>query len=111
MRPAAASFKNQTASMGMDKGGSMPKLSFFVIAASSFVLLVAEVAVTVLPASTAERAQSLDANIAAVLPTTLEDRWLTVPWRTNAMKARLDAQNLNRPLFLWIMNGNPMGCT
>ncbi|MBI2811011.1 MAG: hypothetical protein HYX67_09315 [Candidatus Melainabacteria bacterium] len=54
---------------------------------------------------------NLDSKIAATVPTKDEDRWLTIPWRTNLMKARLEAQILNRPLFLWIMNGNPMGCT
>lgn len=59
----------------------------------------------------ADEDQSLDARIAAVLPRKEEERWLTIPWRTNVMAARLDAQNLNRPMFLWIMNGHPMGCT
>ena len=64
-----------------------------------------------LPAFAVESDQNLDAKISAVLPTRDEDRWLTIPWRTNAMQARVEAQNLNRPMFLWIMNGNPMGCT
>jgi hypothetical protein len=89
----------------------MSRLSFFSIAFSSFVLLVAAFAVAVRPGLTAESAQSLDAKIASVVPAPEEDRWLTVPWRANAMQARLEAQSLNRPLFLWIMNGNPMGCT
>jgi hypothetical protein len=58
-----------------------------------------------------EKPFDLDAHIASTLPTVDEDRWLTIPWRSNLMKARLEAQNLNRPMFLWIMNGNPMGCT
>ncbi len=62
-------------------------------------------------AHAAESTLNLDAKIAAIVPTSDEDRWLTIPWRTNLMKARLEAQNLNRPMFLWIMNGNPMGCT
>ncbi|MBS1953746.1 MAG: hypothetical protein JST89_06170 [Cyanobacteria bacterium SZAS-4] len=62
-------------------------------------------------AHAAENTFNLDAKIAATVPTSDEDRWLIIPWRTNLMKARLEAQNLNRPMFLWIMNGNPMGCT
>lgn len=62
-------------------------------------------------AQKADTAQSLDAKIATVLPRPQEERWLTIPWRTNLMQARLEAQNLNRPIFLWIMNGHPMGCT
>lgn len=59
----------------------------------------------------AQTALSLDARVASVLPTPQEDLWLTIPWRSNLMQARLEAQRLNRPLFLWVMNGNPMGCT
>ncbi len=73
----------------------------------------ATISITSLPASAVEdRSQfNLNSKIAATVPTKDEDRWLTIPWRTNLMKARLEAQNLNRPMFLWIMNGNPMGCT
>ncbi|CAN5197016.1 hypothetical protein BH10CYA1_BH10CYA1_48740 [soil metagenome] len=73
----------------------------------------AALSIILLPASAVEdRTQfNLDSKIAATVPTKDEDRWLTIPWRTNLMKARLEAQSLNRPMFLWIMNGNPMGCT
>jgi hypothetical protein len=54
---------------------------------------------------------TLDQKIAGVLPTSAEDRWLQIPWRTSIMKARLDAQATGKPLFLWIMNGSPVGCT
>ena len=59
----------------------------------------------------AEDVRDLDAKIASVLPTPEEDRWLTIPWRTNLMEARLTAQQLRKPLFMWVMNGNPQGCT
>lgn len=59
----------------------------------------------------ARNKDSLDAKVASVLPTPEEERWLTIPWRTNLMQARWEAQQLNKPLFLWVMNGNPMGCT
>lgn len=63
------------------------------------------------PPAAAQSSQTLDAKIASVLPTPTEERWLAIPWRYDLMQARLEAQNLNRPLFLWVMNGNPMGCT
>ena len=40
-----------------------------------------------------------------------EERWREIPWRTNLMQARAEAQRANKPLFLWIMDGNPLGCT
>lgn len=54
---------------------------------------------------------SLSKNIESMLPTAEESLWQTVPWRNNLMLARKEAQHVNKPLFLWIMNGNPMGCT
>ncbi len=54
---------------------------------------------------------ALDAKIAPVLPTKAEEKWLTIPWRTDLWAARADAQRENKPMFLWVMNGHPMGCT
>jgi hypothetical protein len=54
---------------------------------------------------------SLDERIQEVLPTAAEEKWLQIPWRTNLMKARVDAQAQGKPLFMWIMNGSPLGCT
>ena len=54
---------------------------------------------------------TLERRIASVVPTPAEEKFLTVPWRTNVMAAREEAQRAGRPLFLWIMVGNPQGCT
>jgi hypothetical protein len=54
---------------------------------------------------------TLERRIASVVPTPAEEKFLTVPWRTNVMAARDEAQRAGRPLFLWIMVGNPQGCT
>lgn len=56
-------------------------------------------------------ASDLDAKVASMLPTAAEERWMQIPWRTNLMQARSEAQALSKPIFLWIMNGHPMGCT
>lgn len=56
-------------------------------------------------------APGLDAKIAEVVPQPKEEKWLTIPWRTNLMLARREAQASGKPLFLWIMNGSPLGCT
>ncbi len=37
--------------------------------------------------------------------------WQEVPWRTDLAAARREAARTSRPLFLWAMNGNPLGCT
>ena len=53
----------------------------------------------------------LQSRIDALLPTPDEQRFLDVPWRTNLMAARREAQDAHKPLFQWIMVGNPQGCT
>ncbi|MDQ2985391.1 MAG: hypothetical protein M3R13_01560 [Armatimonadota bacterium] len=53
----------------------------------------------------------LDARIAEIAPRPSEEKWLSIPWRTNLSQARLDSQKLGKPIFMWIMNGHPFGCT
>lgn len=54
---------------------------------------------------------SMDAQIAELLPTAAEDKCLSIPWRLNLSQARSDAQKSGKPIFMFIMNGHPMGCT
>ncbi|MCB8933429.1 MAG: hypothetical protein M9921_00635 [Fimbriimonadaceae bacterium] len=53
----------------------------------------------------------LEDRVAEVLPAASEERWLAIPWRLDLDEARRDAQTTGKPLFLWIMNGHPFGCT
>lgn len=46
----------------------------------------------------------------AVLPSDCET-WETIPWRIDLASARDEARQRGRPLFLWTMNGHPLGCT
>ena len=68
-------------------------------------LFVAAIALSPQPVPT------LNDRIANILPKPEEERWLQVPWRTNLMAARAEAQRVGKPLFLWVMVGNPQGCT
>lgn len=56
-------------------------------------------------------APTLDQKIASVVPSKDEEKWLSIGWRTNLMAARVEAQKAGKPLFLWVMNGHPLGCT
>ena len=38
-------------------------------------------------------------------------KWQTIPWKTNLLEARDLAVKLRKPIFIWSMNGNPLGCT
>jgi hypothetical protein len=45
-----------------------------------------------------------------VLPGARE-RWEEIGWETDLLAARERAVRERRPLFLWAMNGHPLGCT
>lgn len=64
-----------------------------------------------LPASVENLVTGLSRRIAAIEPTAEDDKWRKIPWRIDFMAARADAERENKPIFLWIMNGHPMGCT
>ncbi|MDP7033757.1 MAG: hypothetical protein QF752_04625 [Planctomycetota bacterium] len=40
-----------------------------------------------------------------------QEKWRQIPWRTDLAASRLEAARLGRPLFIWSMNGHPLGCT
>lgn len=56
-------------------------------------------------------APDVDSLVASVLPTAAEEKWLSIPWRTNLMSARKEAAKVGKPIFVWMMNGHPLGCT
>ena len=39
-----------------------------------------------------------------------ELQWTQIPWEADLWAARRKAAELNRPMFIWAMNGNPLGC-
>lgn len=39
------------------------------------------------------------------------EKWQLVPWQVDLLAAREKARATRRPLFLWSMNGHPLGCT
>lgn len=56
-------------------------------------------------------APDIDSLVASVLPTAAEEKWLSIPWRTNLTAARREAAREKKPIFVWMMNGHPLGCT
>jgi hypothetical protein len=53
---------------------------------------------------------AIDRELSALLPTDSENRWMVIPWRTNIMAAIEEGRRAGKPIFLWVMNGNPLGC-
>ena len=61
-------------------------------------------------------AQDLTAEACAqvretVLPSETEEQWRAIPWRDTLGGAVLEADEQERPVLLWAMNGHPLGCT
>lgn len=65
--------------------------------------------------ATAQAVESLDeAAFVALHAATIPDDpepWEAIPWRTDLTIAQREAAASGRPLFLWTMNGHPLGCT
>ena len=38
------------------------------------------------------------------------ERWETIPWSTDLLEAVARARRARQPLFMWAMNGHPLGC-
>ena len=37
--------------------------------------------------------------------------WRSVPWQTDLLKAQHLAVEQGKPIFIWAMDGHPLGCT
>ncbi len=39
-----------------------------------------------------------------------DEAWRTIPWKLSVLDAREAAAREKKPVFLWSMNGHPLGC-
>jgi hypothetical protein len=46
-----------------------------------------------------------------ITPTENELLWTSIPWRSSFREGLIDADEYQKPLLLWAMNGHPLGCT
>jgi len=37
--------------------------------------------------------------------------WRTIPWRISLLEAQQVAAGEKKPIFIWAMDGHPLGCT
>lgn len=60
------------------------------------------------------RVRSLEAGFDAlhayIRPKPEELRWMEIPWETDLWAARRKSLEAGKPIFLWAMNGHPLGC-
>jgi hypothetical protein len=40
-----------------------------------------------------------------------DEPWRTIPWKTDLLDAQRSAAAANKPIFIWAMDGHPLGCT
>lgn len=40
-----------------------------------------------------------------------DEPWRTIPWQTDLLAAQRLALEQDKPLFIWAMDGHPLGCT
>ena len=40
-----------------------------------------------------------------------KEAWRTIPWETSLLRAQERAAAEQKPLFIWAMDGHPLGCT
>ncbi|HEX7900130.1 MAG TPA: hypothetical protein VF950_20345 [Planctomycetota bacterium] len=45
-----------------------------------------------------------------IKPRPAETRWEEIPWQVDVWDARRKAAREGKPIMLWEMDGNPMGC-
>lgn len=46
-----------------------------------------------------------------IQPTEDELIWRSIPWHADLWSARREAARLGKPIYLWEMDGHPLGCT
>ncbi|MDA9831479.1 hypothetical protein N9C66_09060 [Akkermansiaceae bacterium] len=45
-----------------------------------------------------------------ILPSKEESAWLEIDWKTDLWEARKEAAQSGKPIYLWEMDGHPLGC-
>lgn len=48
--------------------------------------------------------------VSEILPSADESTWLQIDWKTDLWEAREEAARLGKPIYLWEMDGHPLGC-
>ena len=63
------------------------------------------------PAAEPIRPEQFDRLHTLIRPSPGEEKWTAIPWLSSLWEARRRAAAEGRPILLWEMDGNPLGCT
>ncbi|MGE3817862.1 MAG: hypothetical protein AB7I30_00350 [Isosphaeraceae bacterium] len=47
----------------------------------------------------------------AQLQPSKDEVWRTIPWKVSLLEAQVEAARERKPIFIWAMDGHPLGCT
>ena len=53
----------------------------------------------------------LHRSISEIMPNMDENEYLEIPWRTDLLAARRESNETGKPIFMWVMDGHPLGST
>ena len=54
--------------------------------------------------------QADEVVVKEIIPSKVESRWLEIDWKTDLWEARKEAARTGKPIYLWEMDGHPLGC-
>lgn len=72
------------------------------------------IAIWCTPIPTSNAAETLDEEDFRKLHAEIrpgDEPWTSIPWQSSLVPAQHLAVSENKPLFVWAMDGHPMGCT
>jgi len=56
------------------------------------------------------RQKQFDTIFDFVVPDKHESKWRQIPWIPSLWEGIETAEKANKPMFIWAMNGDPLGC-
>jgi hypothetical protein len=63
------------------------------------------------PVASAQLTEREFQSLHAELQQPADAAWRTIPWKISLLEAQADAVAKKKPLFIWAMDGHPLGCT
>jgi hypothetical protein len=59
----------------------------------------------------AELTESKCRDLQAQLQPNADEPWRSIPWKIELLDAQRTAARAKKPIFIWAMDGHPLGCT
>ncbi len=76
-----------------------------------YVSVLSVLAAVSIPAQQPTLSEAKFDELRALLTPDPQTMWRRIPWRVELLEAQREAAAQNKPLFIWAMDGHPLGCT